>query len=108
MIQVYSYTSAIAVAASCAIKDEIYVTEVMIHFSAAPTTSEDLTITKNALDGPTYDTLEYSTDPSVTSMTDLSWRPGGRGLPLINGDSLDIAYTNTDTRTITVSVYYEI
>ena len=112
MKRVYTYTSATAVAASCAITDEIKITQIDIHFNTAPTTSEALTMKLNSNAGATYDTLLYSVDPSVLSITDIHMSEGGNDSPLpvslVIGDSLDIAYPNTDTKTVTVSVYYEV
>jgi hypothetical protein len=104
---VYTDTSAVALSSSCAAQDVLIVKQVTIHFSAAPTTSENLVFTLDANAGAAYDTVVYTVDPSVSSMTDLVWIPDDGALVLVAGDALDITYTNTDTGTIGVTVYYE-
>ena len=71
---------------------------VTLHMSAAPTTSENFTITLDANAGAPYDTLLYSLDLSAGSTTDLVWFPD-EPLLLEGGDAIDVAYTNTDTGT---------
>lgn len=65
---------------------------------AAPTTSENFTITLDANAGAAYDVLLYSLDLSAGSTTDLVWFPDEL-LLLEGGDAIDVAYTNTDTVT---------
>ena len=79
---------------------------VSLKFSAAPTTSQNLTITLNANAGEAYDTLLYTVNPSVTSITSLLWQPDAE-LILEAGDAVDVAYTNTDTRTYGVQITTE-
>jgi len=67
-------------------------------FSAAPTTSEDLTVTLNSHHGAVYDVLLYSVDPSVGAITDIFWQPDEE-IDLVGNDAIDVAYTNTDVRT---------
>lgn len=69
-----------------------------LHLSAAPVTSEVLTITLNANDGVAYDTVLLSQDLSANAVVDLLWLPSA---PVLceNGDAIDIAFTNTDVRT---------
>jgi hypothetical protein len=75
---------------------QIYKIEhVTLHLSAAPTTSEDFTITLDANAGAAYDTLLQTTDLSSSSTTDLVWYPDA-SLHLTGGDALDIEYLNTD------------
>jgi hypothetical protein len=97
-------SGAIAVAAS--VTSDQRLLSVTLHFSSAPTTSENLTITLDANDGAAYDTLLFSIDPSASSLTDLVWFPDG-DLVLENGDAIDIAYTNTDSRTYGLQVTTE-
>lgn len=114
MIRVESdtVTGAVALATSFAPRDRVWVKQIDVHFGGAPTTSESLTITLNSALGADYDTLIYSTNPSLTSMTDLHQSEGGYQSPLpillVYGDSLDIAFANTDANTIGVSIYYEV
>ena len=74
---------------------------VLLHIDALPTTSESLTITVNADAGT--DHLIYSVDPSAStgSTWDLFWDPEP-SLGLAEGDTVTIAYTNTDTNAISV------
>ena len=86
-----------------------HVREVLIHFSAAPTTSENITITLNSALGAAYDTVLLDYDPSADSATDIKWTGLGsdaHGQLVAEADSCDIAYTNTDGNTYGVTVYY--
>ena len=76
---------------------------VTCNLSTAPTTSQAFTITLNAHAGAAYDTLLYTLDPSTTSVTDILWQPD---VPIVleGGDAIDVAYTNTDTRTYGVQI----
>ena len=67
-------------------------------FSAAPTSAENFVITLNANAGAAYDVTLYSVDPAVDATTALVWFPDD-SLLLEAGDSIDVTYTNTDTRT---------
>ncbi|MHC4498550.1 MAG: hypothetical protein ACYS21_05490 [Planctomycetota bacterium] len=79
---------------------------VTARWNVAPTTSENFTITVNYPEGGEYSTLLLSEDPSVGSVTNLFYQPDAR-LILASGDTLTIAYTNTDTRFIAVQVRTE-
>ena len=94
----------IAVAAATPAGATYRLMSVTCHFSAAPTTSEDFTITLDALAGAEYDTLLYSVDPSVTSATDIIWFPDGWELMTTGGDVIDAAFANTDLVTYGVQV----
>ena len=96
-------TGAAAIAASTSLSAAFKLVSVTVHFSAAPTTSEALTITLNANDGAAYDTLLFSEDPSATSATDIVFIPDG-DLVFESGDEIDVAFTNTDTRTYGVRI----
>ena len=71
---------------------------VTLHLSAAPTTSETLTISLDAFDGPAYDTVLYSVNPATERLTDLLFQPD-QPLLFKAGDQIAIAFTNTDGRT---------
>jgi len=71
--------------------------------SAAPTTSENFTITLDANAGAVYDTLLYTLDLSASSTTDLAWFPD-EPLLLEGGDAIDVAYANTDVGTYGVQI----
>jgi len=79
---------------------------VTLHMSAAPTTSENFTVTLDANAGAAYDTLLYSLDLSVSSVTNLLWQPD-EPLLLEGGDAIDVAYANTDGRTYGVQITAE-
>jgi hypothetical protein len=101
-------TGAAGLATSCTVPvgDTYRVHSVTLHLNAAPTTSEDFTITLDADAGAAYDTLLYSLDLSTASTTDLLWQPDAP-LFLEGGDALDVAYTNTDTGTYGVQITVE-
>jgi hypothetical protein len=106
--RVCTSTGAVAMASSCKINDITRVKQVTVKFSSAPTTSEPLTISLNSVSGSDFDVLLYTVDPSVAALTSIVWVPDGGAMILLPGDSLDVAYTNTDTRTYGVIVYYEL
>jgi hypothetical protein len=80
---------------------------VTLHMSAAPTTSENFTITLDANAGAGYDTLLYSIDLSAASVTDLVWFPDEPML-LEGGDAIDVAYENTDVGTYGMQITAEV
>jgi hypothetical protein len=79
---------------------------VSLHLSAAPTTSENFTITLDANAGAMYDTLLYTLDLSVGSTTDLVWFPD-EPMYLEGGDAIDVAYANSDLGTYGVQITAE-
>lgn len=106
--RVYTNTSATAIAVSYTAFDSVVIKQVVVHFSTAPTTSENIVFTLDSNAGAAYDTVVYTGDPSASAVTSLVWVPADGALVLVYGDELDIEYTNTDTRTIGISVYYEV
>jgi len=68
-----------------------------LNLSAAPTTSENLTVTLDAHAGAIYDTLLYSLDLSAGATADLLWQPDPEVL-LEGGDVITVAWANTDAR----------
>ena len=101
-------TGAAAIATSLAPAAHFKLLAVTVHFSAAPTTSESLTITLNANDGAAYDTTLVSTNPSLTAATDITYIPDGGSLVCESGDAIDVAFTNTDTRTYGLRLVYQL
>lgn len=95
--------AAIALSATVPVGSSYSLISVLCHFSAAPATSENLTVTLNSVSGAAYDTLLYTIDPSTGSTTDILYQPT---YPLIfqGGDSIDVAFANTDTRTYGIEV----
>ena len=71
---------------------------VTVKFSAAPTTSEYLTITLDSALGAAYDVVLYKVDPAATSAASVVWMPSAP-LYLRPADIVTLAYTNTDART---------
>jgi hypothetical protein len=80
---------------------------VTVKFSAAPTTSENLTVRYNHVDGGEYNPLLMSTDPSDGSVTDVVYIPDAK-LLLGANDSITVAYTNTDHRLVAAQVMMEV
>ena len=98
-------TGAAAIATSLTVPagQSYQLVSVSLKYSAAPTTSENLTVTLNTNAGAAYDTVLYTVDPSVGAITSLLWQPD-EPLYLEGGDAVDVAYTNTDTRTYGVQI----
>lgn len=69
---------------------------VMLHLSAAPTTAEDTTITFSADQGASYATVLNV--QAMAGITDYAWFPPA-DLYLVIGDSITVAWTNTDAVT---------
>ena len=88
-----------AISASYAPAAPFWLDAITLHLSAAPTTSQDFTITLNANDGAAYDTLLYGLDLSLSSVTDLVYTPDDGPLLCEAGDSIDVAWLNGDGRT---------
>jgi len=81
---------------------------VRLHMSAAPTTSQNFTVTLDAGDGSAYDTVIYTRDLSVGSVTDLVIPFGGDEYIYEKDDEIDCAYTNTDVGTYGLAIVYEL
>ena len=98
-------TGAAAVASSATVPtgENYRLVSITVHFSSAPTTSEVLTVKLNANAGAAYDTTLYSLNPSTGSTTDIVYQPT-YPLVLEGDDSVDIAFTNTDTRTYGIQI----
>ena len=93
-------TGVVAIAATYSPGFAFYLDSITYHFSTAPATLEDFTITLNAADGAAYDTVIGRIDPStLANGDDLDWTPeGGPRLCEIN-DSIDVAFPNSDGNT---------
>ena len=78
---------------------------VTVHFSAAPTTSEYLTVSLDSADGPEYDVVIYRIDPAAASTTDIVYTDAN--LPLVVGDALRVVYANSDARTVGIRLVLE-
>ncbi len=77
------------------------------HWDAAPSDSENFTVTLDAGNGSGYDVLQDSVDPSAGSQTDLVF-VYGIGYEFERDDEIDIAYANTGTDTISGRYVYEL
>lgn len=99
-------TGAAAIAETLAPGVTFRLLRVELHLSSAPSTSQDFTITLNAGNGSAYDVVIHKEDLSVGSITDLTI-PFGEGFEYEADDEIDIAYTNTDTRTYGLRIVYE-
>jgi hypothetical protein len=100
-----SGTGAVAMAVTYTATSAARLATVTVKFSAAPTTSENLTVTLDATAGAAYDVLLYSGDPSATSATSVVLSSTHWGeVWLVAGDKITVAYTNTDTRTYGVQI----
>lgn len=92
-----------AIAASHAISARSVLDHITAHFSGAPTTSENFTITLNAIDGSAYDTVISKVDPYPAAVTDIFYKPESP-VRLFAGDSVDVAFSNTGRRTYGVRI----
>ena len=74
-----------------------------VHLSAAPVTSQNFTVTRDAGLGAAYDDVLLKRDLAAEADTDLVWTPD---FPLLmaSADKVVVAYTNTDTRTYGVEI----
>ena len=106
-VQKQPFTGAGAIAEALAPGVKFRLLRVEAHWSAAPSDSEDFTVTLDAGDGATYDVPLFTRDPSVGSATDLVI-PFGIGYEFEKDDEIDIAYTNTGTDTISGRYVYEL
>lgn len=78
---------------------------IIVTLDAAATTSEALTVTLDAASGAGYDAAIRSHDPSVSSGTVFEWVNLGR---FVVGDTITIAYTNTDAAAWSAQMYIDI
>ena len=76
---------------------------ILVKFSAAPTTSEDLQIIFKSKHGTDYDVELYTVDPSADSLTQIVWYPD-LPVPISKSDKIQVLYANTDSGTIGVTI----
>lgn len=85
-----------------------------LHFtlalSAAPTTSEDFTLTLDANAGAGYDVPLFALDLSVSSVVDLVAKALDNEIPdeYVSGDELAFAWPNSNSRTWNLQIYYRL
>jgi len=106
-VVVVTETAAIAMNKTTAIGAEFKLLKVTCHFSAAPTTSENFTLTLDSVAGAAYDTVLYSFNPSLSAATDIVFLPDG-DMKFKTGDELVATFTNTDACTYGLSIYYQL
>jgi hypothetical protein len=94
-------TGAAAISASTALAADFELDSITVHFSAAPTTSENLVVTLDAGAGAEYDTVLASINPAAQAAQDLVITPEeyGFGKLYASTDAITVTYTNTDTVT---------
>ena len=82
-----------------------FLSAILIHFDAPPTTAENLIISYKNKDSNAYTTELANEDPATESTQDfvLEWY---NGFVLDPGDTITIVYPNTDERTIGITVKY--
>ena len=87
-----------------------FLMSVLVHFSEAPTTSEKFTLSYATEKGEEFETEIFSVDPvnppspAVGPLTDIFVSQSSLEIPLQAGESIKIAYPNTDGRTIGVTL----
>lgn len=106
-IVVLNATGAVALNTTTAVAAEFKLLKILVHFSAAPTTSENLVIKLDSIAGVAYDTTLFSTNPSLSAATDIAYLVED-GLKFKTGDEIVVTFTNTDTRTYGLSIYYQL
>ena len=78
-----------------------------VHFNTQPTTSEYLKFVLDAVDGAAYDATLGAADPSAGGADgDVFWQPE-KPVRLSPGDKLSVTYTNTDTKTYGLIIFYD-
>lgn len=90
-------TAALALNGAVPVGQTYRLVSLTLNLSAAPTTSENLTVTLDANAGAIYDTLLYSLDLSAGATADLVWQPDPEIL-LEGGDVIRVVWANTDAR----------
>jgi hypothetical protein len=95
-------TGAAAIAFELSRDTNWMVYEVRVHLNAAAT-QDTLTIRIDSSANAVYDAVLYSQD--MSGHADFVWRPT-RPIFLQANDQLEVAWTNTDTRTYGVEVIY--
>lgn len=81
----------------------MWLEQISINFSAAPTTSENITLVIDSASGAAYDRPLLTLDPSVDSLT--TWEQQPEPPPIIMpGDVIKVDYANTDDLGVGVSL----
>lgn len=106
-VVVLNATGAVAINTTTAVVAEFKLLKVTCHFSAAPTTSENFVLKLDSVAGVAYDTTLYSLNPSLSAATDIVFLPDGE-MKFKTADELVVTFTNTDTRTYGLLIYYQL
>lgn len=99
-------TGAGAINTTTAVAGEFRLVQVVCHFSAAPTTSENFVVKLDSSLGAAYDTALFTQNPSLSAATDLVFTPDSNTY-YFTGDEIVVTFTNTDARTYGLTIYYE-
>jgi hypothetical protein len=85
------------------VADNCVLDRIALNFDAAPTTAEDATVKVNSVSGAAYSQVLSESDPATktTLLFDLD-------KTLVIGDTVNVAYTNTDANEITGIAYFKI
>lgn len=106
--KVHRATGAVAISSSLTspiTNGNISLVSVRLNLSAVGgTADEKFTITINSNTAAAYDTIIYSQD--MNAVQDLMWNCDPP-VPILNGDVLDFAWANANTRTYGLEVIYE-
>ena len=89
----------------------VLVTEILIHFSTHPATSEAVTAKYKSNEGDSFTHLLFQQDPSETDdngddITEVRWS-FTENFPLKQGEKIQIEYPNTDGNTVDVSFIHK-
>ena len=104
-IHTFSDTGSGAMAVNITPENSFKLIEVRLHLGAPSATSENLTITQNSILGAAYDTKHRSHNMNATQ--DFVWDEI-RDKFFDTGDSLDLAWPNTNAETWGLQVKYEL
>ena len=100
------HTGSAAIAVSLAPNQPFQLLGFELHLSAAGSTSQNFTLTKDSGVGSAYDTVLYSRDLSSGSVVDLVYY---FDIPIKcyhRDDEIDFAWTNTQVRTYGLTIYW--
>ena len=89
-------TAAIALYGAVPTQQHYRLVSVTTNFVAAPTTSENYTITLYPNAGGIYSILFYTVDPSAGATVNILWQPDEE-IILEGGDQIAVEFANTDT-----------
>lgn len=94
--------TSVAVAWTFQSAEDCVLERIALKFDAAPTTAENITVKVNCADGVEYAHTLATHDPSTAGETEVVITPSA---PLKYGDTVTVAYPNTDTNEIVGIAY---